>query len=222
MVRILKSKVKAVGAQMREVMFGDLPWDAWCGREGPQEAPWPLFRAAWTARKVGDIDGSVACLEQVVSQLGYDTRHYAQAWHYLRELGRSPSGEEERDVLGVIIESGNPGGLDVLGAYEDHTARYWSHRGTGYLWDRPDDGLDAEIDALFSAAREAVRKTRPRKGPRPERPPKGEFQISFLTPGGIHSGRGPAELLDGDALAERVVECGTALMRKLTASKRAP
>jgi hypothetical protein len=220
MVKVLQAKLKGVGFQMREVMFGDLPWDEWCRREGPLEAPWPLFRAAWTAKKNGDLEGSCACLEQVVSTLGFETRHYVQAWHYLRELGRPPSPAEAKDVLGVIIEKGMKEGLDVFGAYDDHTARYWSYRGTGILWDQSNDLLDDEIEALFESARLAVEKIRPRVGPRPPPPAPGEFQISFLTPSGVHFGRGTEDVLSVDPLAEEVLERATTLMRRLTDLKQ--
>jgi hypothetical protein len=196
-------------------MFGDLPWDEWCRREGPPEEPWPLFRAAWTAKKNGDLDGSRGCLEAIIANVGFMTRHHLQAWHYLRELGGKPSSADAADVLGVIIENGLESGLDVLGAYEDHTGRYWNSTGAGIVWDRSDEKLDREIDALFEAAHLAVKQREPRKGPRPAPPPPGTVRISFLTPSGIRSGHGPVDVLNQDSVAEAVFDRGATLAQKL-------
>jgi hypothetical protein len=211
----------SASAQLRELMFGDLPWFEWCKREGPPEEPWPLFRAAWTAKKNNDLDGARACLETIIADVRFMTRHHLQAWHYLRELGGSPSAAEAADVLGIVIENGLPTGLDVLGVYEDHTGRYWNFEGTGVVWDRSEDNLDREIDALFASAYLAVKERKPRKGPRPAPPTPGMLQISFLTPSGVHSGRGPAEVLGGDPLAEAVFEGGAILAQKLMALSKA-
>ena len=148
-------------------MFGDLPWDEWCRREGPLEEPWPLFRAAWTAKKNGDLAGCRACLEQVTAMVDIETRHHVQAWHYLRELGLSPPAGEAKDVLGVVLEKGLPDGTDVLVAYEDHTARYFGPGGIGILWTRLNDKLDDDFDSYFAVARIAAGKIQPRAGSRP-------------------------------------------------------
>ena len=201
-------------------MFGDLPWDVWCSMEGPQEEPWPLFRAAWTARKNRDLGGCCALLEQVTAMVDVETRHQVQAWHYLRELGRAAPEAGAKDVLGVIIEKGLPEGTEVLGAYEDHTARFWGADGIGILWPRASANLDDEFDALFAVAHVAVRKIKPRIGAHPPVPGLGEIQISFLTPSGIHLGTGSAAILPKDPLAKSLVDRGAALVDKLLAQRK--
>jgi len=220
MLKTLQAKGKSVGSQMREVMFGDLPWDVWCRREGPLEEPWPLFRAAWTAKKNGDLAGCRACLEQVTAMVNIETRHHVQAWHYLRELNLSPPAGEAKEVLGIILETGIPEGTDVLGAYEDHTARYWGPGGLGLLWDRPDDRLDDDFDSFFATAQIAAGKIEPRRGERPPIPKLGVIQISILTPGGIHLGLGTAKVLDRDPLAKSLVGRGKAIANKLMAQRK--
>jgi hypothetical protein len=217
MLKTLQAKGKSVGTQMREVMFGDLPWDVWCRREGPAEEPWPLFRAAWTAKKNGDLAGCIACLEQVACMIDIETRHRIQAWHFLRELGASPIPEEAKDVLGIIIETGLPEGTDVLGAYEDYTARYWGASGLGILWTRANSKLDDDFESFFAVAQGAVQKVQPRKGPRPPVPPLGTIQISLLTPSGVHMGMGSADILGDDPLAKDLVDRARGLVGKLTA-----
>lgn len=220
MLKTLHAKGRPVSSQMREVMFGDLPWDVWCRREGPLEEPWPLFRGAWTARKNGDFAGCRALLEQVTAMVDVESRHHVQAWHFLRELGREPSSGEAKDVLGIIIEKGLPDGIEVLGAYEDHTARYWGADGVGILWSRANANLDDEFDALFAVAHVAVKKVKPRKGEHPPVPVLGAIQISFLTPSGLHLGTGPAAILPRDPLAKSLVDRGEALVDKLLAQRK--
>ena len=219
MLKTLHAKGKPVGSQMREVMFGDLPWDVWCRREGPAEEPWPRFRAAWTAKKIGDLAGCCAFLEQVTAMVDVEARHHVQAWHYLRELGRAAPEAEAKDVLGIIIEKGLPEGVEVLGAYEDHTARFWGADGVGILWSRANANLDDEFDALFAIAQVAVKKIKPRKGEHPPVPGLDLIQISFLTPSGIHLGMGPASILPQDPLAKSLVDRGAALVDKLLAQR---
>jgi hypothetical protein len=217
MLKVLQANGKSVGVQMREVMFGDLPWDVWCRRDGPSEEPWPLFRAAWTAKKNGDVRGSCACLEEIVITVDFEARQRVQAWHYLRDLGRGPAPEEAKDVLGIIVEKGLPEGTDVLGAYEDHTARYWSPGGTGILWNGTNESLDGDFEALFAVAQVAAKKIKPRKGAHPPPPALGMIQISLLTPSGIHMGKGTTAVLGRDRLAKGLVDRGIKLVETLMA-----
>ena len=115
----------------------------------------------------GDLAGCCACLEQVTATVDIETRHHVQAWHYLRELGRKPPPAESKNVLGIIIETGTAEGTDVVGAYEDHTARYWGPGGIGILWNRLNADLDDDFDSFFALARVAAKKIEPKIGGRP-------------------------------------------------------
>ncbi len=124
-----KNKGRLVSRQMRELMFGDSPWEVWCRSGTDPAGPWTKFNEAWAATKRSDVDLARQVLLQIVAEPGHESRQYAQAWHFLRELGQRPPSDESKHVFGVVVEVGMSEGLDVLCAYEDHTARYWNFSG---------------------------------------------------------------------------------------------
>ena len=205
---------------MREFMYGDLPWSTWCKADAPAVEPWISFRTAREALEERDSARAVAALRLIVSNPDYETRCHAQAWHFLRDLGEVP--DDGKRLLGVVIEVGLQGGLDVLGAYADHSARYWNFSGSGIVWEHPDTSVDAEIDALFEASRAVVQQIGPWDKPRLPSPEQDIVRISFLTPSGLHFGQGPMATLSRDALAGPVIHRGVELMEKLiTKTQRA-
>jgi hypothetical protein len=199
---------------MRELMFGDLPWEAWCHSSGG--APREQFHEAWDATRTHDDDRARRLLLEITGRPGLESRQYAQAWHFLRKLGHAPPPEQSKRVLGTIVEVSMPKGFDVLGAYEDHTARYWNYGGRGAVWERPNGALDECIDALLQASRAVVAKIGAHDGERPPLPRRGSIQIAFLTPSGLHFGNGPAEVFGRDPVAGPVIACGAQLLEKLT------
>ena len=219
MFNFLKKKsvpsLSPVSAQMREVMFGDMPWAQWCKPECPDVEPWSTFKAARSALERGAPEEAKSLLKRILSAPGFESRCYLQAWHYLRELGEGLP--DPKRLVGVIVEVEVNGGLDVLGAYEDHTARYWNFSGAGIVWDHPDASLDQDIDALFEASKATVMRIGPWDKPRVTTFAKGMARVSFLTPSGIHFGQGPFVVLAKDNLGGPVIQKGAVLMRKLMA-----
>jgi hypothetical protein len=200
---------------MRALIFGDLPWESWCHRDGAANGCRAQFRAAWEALQTKDTDRAQRLLLDLVSHPGSDSRTYAQAWHFLRELGVSPSDGQAKHVFGVVVEVTMPRGFDVVSAYEDHTARYWNRSDSGMVWDRPDGTLDGPIDAVLEASRAMVAKIEPHTSSPPPPPETGQIQASFLTPSGLHVGAGSAEGFARDPLAGPVIACATQLLEKL-------
>ena len=152
---------------------------------------------------------------------GLEPRHYLQAWHYLRLHGAQPPPAVAKQVLGVVIEVALPEGLDLLAAYPDHSARYYNYSGAGVVWEHPDATLDAQIDALLTAAARVVAEIGPWEQARPAPPPRGQLRMSFLTPSGLHFGQGPMNALARDPLGGPVVQGATVLMTGLTAKAAA-
>lgn len=109
-----------------------------------------------------------------------------------------------------------PGGLDLLAAYSDYSARYYNYAATGVVWEHPDHSLDAAIDRLLDSARETVIQIGPWEGARPTPPAVKHVRLSFLTPSGIHFGQGPLERITKDPLGAAVFAAATALMYALT------
>jgi hypothetical protein len=119
-----------------------------------------------------------------------------------------------KELRGVVVEVGIDGGLDLLAAYADHTARYYNHSGAGVVWERPDGSLDAQIDALLAAARPLCDFVEPWAGELPAPPPVDEARINMLTPAGVRFGQGPWDDL-AQAGGGQVLAAATQLMRSL-------
>ena len=73
--------------QIRDILFGDLPVDAWPSDEGLSVEPWATFVNARRHKDAGDADTATQSLHQILSMKDLESRHYLQAWHFLRLLG---------------------------------------------------------------------------------------------------------------------------------------
>lgn len=205
---------------IRDTLFGDMPLDRWSG-DG-QTSPWTHFAAAKKHLDSGHRDDAIASLKQVLALPDVEPRHYLQAWHFLRPLGHKPTPAEARRVLGVVVEVPMHGGLDLVAAYPDHSARYYNFSGAGVVWEHSDTSLDADIDRLISAGAVVVQQIGPWDGPRPEPPPKNQVRLSFLTPSGLFFGQGPFQDLASDPKGGAVISAATNLMLALTAKSKKP
>lgn len=205
---------EAAGADMRELLFGDVPVAAWAA-SGAGE-PWAYFRNAAEELARGDRRSAEDDLMAVVTMPGLESRHYAQAWNVLRELGVVPRADEAQRVYGVVLDVPMEGGRDTLAAYEDGSARYLNYSGRAIVWDAPgrDIEVDARIGALLQSGRALATMIGPWVGARPPLG-AGNARISLLTPSGLHFGEGPFGALTQDPMAGPVFRAGAALMRAL-------
>jgi hypothetical protein len=95
---------------------------------------WSHFAAAQQALREGDKIGAIQAIRRVEEMEGQEARLHLQAWHCLRMLGELPPESIAREVKGVVVEVGLRGGVDLVAAYADRTARYWNFRaGTGIM-----------------------------------------------------------------------------------------
>jgi hypothetical protein len=198
---------------IREMLFGDLPLGRW--PEGsPTEFPWGAFARARVELAGGKEAAAVARWREVLAHAGLDSRHYLQAWHFLRQYGgQQPPPEVARQLLGVVVEFG---GLDIVAAYADHSAQCYNFYAGGAAWERPDHSLDSAIDQLLAAGAAAVAETALWKEDGLPPPAAGLVRLSFLTPSGLHLQQGPTEALQGHALIGRVMQAATRLLLALT------
>ncbi len=113
------------------------------------------------------------------------------------------------------MEAGLNGGLDIIAAYADLSARYYNYSGAGVVWERPDATLDAPIQQVLSSGRVVAAQLGPWKGPRPPAPPQGIARVNMLTPSGLHFGEGSLQALASDPLGGPVIATAMALMRAL-------
>ena len=198
----------------RDALFGDRPLTAWTGDATSE--PWVRFAEAGVCLSRHDTDEAKRVLVSITTMPGLESRHYLQAWHALRLLGHSPPPDVSKQLLGVVVEVALPTGLDVLAAYDDHTARYLNASGGGAIWEHPNTSLDSAIDQLLLAGREIVTRIGVWTGERPGPPPNGHARITLLTPSGPPFGEGPLKTLERDPLAGPALTAGVTLLRGLT------
>jgi len=218
-----KSQPPEVPIAIRDTLFGDQPLEQWPpGNRSSDAFPWSAFVAARNHLAAGKVSEAIACWREVTVAPGLESRHYAQAWHFLRQQGQTAPPEVAKTLLGVVIEVGMPKGLDLLAAYPERTARYYNFSGAGVVWEHPDDSLDPFIDALLQSAAGVVAQIGPWDKARPAPPLADHCRLSFLTPSGLHFGQGGLNVLSADPLGGRVLQTGAALMNALITKTQKP
>ncbi len=201
---------------VRDTFFGDMPIEQWAKDTEAHLEPWSLFVQARKRLEAKDKAAAIAVLQQVTETPGLESRHYVQAWHFLRGLGVNPPPEKAKLVYGVVVEVGMQKGADLVAAYADGTARYLNYTGAGEFWEHPNDSLDAEIFALIEAGQQVANVIGPWDQERPEAPTNGNVRLNMLTPSGLHFGYGGFETLAKDPMGASLINPATALMLKLT------
>lgn len=203
---------------IRETLFGDMPMTSWPGAGMASELePWKSFAEARSQLDHSEIEAAKQTLQRILSEPDLESRHYLQAWHFLRGLGEPPSADEAKKLFGVVVEVALDEGLDVVAAYADHTARYFNYSGAAVIWDRPNSSLDSVIDRLLEAGRVIVEKIGPWEQPRPPAPVAGYARINLLVPEGLNFGEGPFANLANDQLGGPVISTAMNLMQALIA-----
>jgi len=199
---------------IRDTLFGDLPFDEW-QKTPSEEEPWKSFKLAKASLDKGNHSLCVSILQEITSRKGLESRHYLQAWMFLKSLGITPAPEIAKKVLGVVVEVGMNSGLDLLAAYEDFSARYYNYSGAAIIWEKPDASLDEAISHLIAAGQAVANVIGPGDKLRPPQPKSGEIRINMLTLSGLHFGQAPFETLSKDKLGGPVVTAATRLMQGL-------
>ncbi len=211
MFDFLKKKTKHENDDIRNVLFGDRKIEQWSG----SGMPWELFLKAKDEISLGKNTEAVKTLKDIISIEGLESRHYIQAWYFLRQLGEVPDNNIGSKVYGVVIEVALEQGLDILVAYEDYTARYFNYSGAAIVWDKPDNSLNESIASLLSIGQTVVDRIGPWDNERPKPPERGNVRLNFLTPRGLHFGEGPFNLLSKDPMGGPVIAAGIKLMQQL-------
>lgn len=204
-------------AELREMLYGDVPLAEWKAREpaGNELEPWSLFEAARRAIAKGDTHAAVHALRYVADDPQAESRHLLQAWGSLRALGVVPPAGVANRAHGVVLDVHLDAGLDTLAAYADHRARYFNHGGKVIVWEASDTIVRQRTDDLLRLGQVIAEATGPWGKPRPQPPPVGHVRISVLTPGGLHFGQGSFDELSRDKMGGPAITAGTRLMRAL-------
>lgn len=211
-------KKKPEPREMRDLLFGDLPLAEWPSSDPPPvEEPWASFVRARTHLEAGRKREGIEQLYGVLGQPGIESRHYLQAWHFLREAGVQPPDNWAKYVFGVVVEVGFPQGADIVAAYTDGTARYLNHAGSAIVWEAPNDSLAGEIGRLLEAGNNVAQKIGPWLEPRPPAPGNDQVRLNMLTPSGLHFGQGGFQTLANDSMGGPIIAAALALMQRLIA-----
>jgi hypothetical protein len=197
---------------IRDTLFGDRPIEDWGAHAG---GVWDHFAVARQAIADRKPDRAIAALRTVIATPGLESRHYMQAWHFLRQLGVTVAPEREKELFGVVLEVPVEGGLDLLAAYADGSSRYYNYTGAGEVMDAPDAETRALTERLLDAARATVALIGPTDEPRRGPPGPGMIRLNFITPAGLHFGQGPFGAIQNDPRGGPVIAAGIALMQAL-------
>lgn len=213
----LKSKPTQRPVEIRDTLFGDIPLAQWIHvpAETMASEPWASFGRAKQFIDSGENRGAAAVLQSILGMPQLESRHYLQAYYFLREIGVKATSEQAKDVLGVVVEVAMQKGLDVIAGYADHRARYYNFSGAAVIWERPNSGLDSPIEDLLRVGGVLARAIGPWKDNRPPAPPKGHARINLLVPSGLHFGQGPLDALAKDRLGGPVIASAFRLMQEL-------
>lgn len=219
-----KSSPSKLPQTMRDTLFGDMPMEAWPPPRAGSEVfePWRSFVKARDAIVAGHPEDAITTWRAITEMPNLESRPYAQAWHFLRAHGIQPPADTAKQVLGVVVEVLMAGGLDLLAAYPEHTARYYNYSGAAVIWEHAHPSIDPFIDALLQGGERILQAIGPWEQPRPPAPPPGHIRISVLAPSGLHFGQGPFKVMSADPLAKPAVEAATTLMQQLIAFSRKP
>ncbi len=209
---------KIAAVRVEDTWFGDLPLAKWQSKPAAEQGlePWVSFARALEQMNAGDRGATTATLQSITTMSDLEPRHYLQAWHTLHDLGVNPPSELAKRVYAVVFEVDLDGGLDVLVAYSDHSARYLNQSGRIVIWERRGSDMDVHIDRLLEGGAILVKAIGPHEAGRPAAPPKGHARISMLTPSGIHFGQGSYPALSRDKLAAPMLAAGTLLLQALS------
>jgi len=211
-----KEQPKAKPLTIRDTLFGDMSIAQWAKDENAHLEPWTQFVSARKSLEAKDNASAIAALKQITEMPELESRHYVQAWNFLRGLGVNPPADKAKIVYGVVVEVGMQKGADIVAAYTDGTARYLNFTGAGEIWERPNDSLDAKIKALLEAGQKVANMIGPWDKERPEAPTTGNVRLNMLTPSGLHFGYGGFETLAKDPMGAALIDPATQLMLKLT------
>ncbi|MBV9147003.1 MAG: hypothetical protein JO065_13880 [Acidobacteria bacterium] len=217
MFKWLKRQPAQPQIELRDTLFGNIPFADWIRVPAETMAlePWATFGRAKQLIDSADPRGAIAVLEKVLKMPELESRHYLQAYYFLRELGVEAPPEKAKHVLGVVVEIGMEKGLDLIAGYADHRARYYNYSGAAVVWERPDGTLDGAVDELLAVGSVVAQTIGPWSERRPAAPSKGHARINILVASGLHFGQGPMDMLGKDRLSGPVVASAFRLMQEL-------
>ncbi|HMV97853.1 MAG TPA: hypothetical protein PKE35_13625 [Anaerolineales bacterium] len=207
---------------LRDVIFGVAPATEW-PKGDTGEHPWSVFiEARRHIMERQNFEEAAKLYKQITETPGLESRHYLQAWFFLRKMNIQPPADMARKAYGIVVDVRLQSGPELVACYADHTARYLHSSGGGIVWEAPDTSLNDVIDALIRAGDEVASKVPPLENNiRPNAPQQVDaVQIGVLTPSGIHHGIGTFEGWSKDPMGSTIVNAASYLMQNLVNKKK--
>lgn len=204
---------------LRQFVYGDASVEQWraANQGGSQAEPWTSFERARQLLNSGQRQDAVRIWMQIAQTDGIESRHTAQAWHFLRQAGYQVPADRAHTVLGAVAEMPVANGHDVLAAYTDGTARYLNYSGAAIVWeDRSDTPIQRAIAGWLAAAETIASAVGTWDQPTLPPVPAGHARLAVLTPGGLRFGQGPPGPLSQDHAAGAFITTATNLLQLLT------
>lgn len=220
-----ESKPENPAGKLRAIYMGNVNVKEW-PPDDTKEYPWSLFvEARNNVLKKQNPKEAERIYRQIVETPELETRHYMQAWLFLRYfLKVQPPEEVAKKVYGAAVEVHTSTGVMLAAGYADHSARTLHSSGGGTIWDHPDHSLDEKIDTLIQAAERAIVSvplTRVDIAPTPPEQPDTTL-ICIFTPSGIYQGFGPGAYMWQDQYAGPIVSTAGELLKALEEKRGAP
>lgn len=156
---------------------------------------------------------SVSDLDKVANDKSLESRQRLLAY---RAMAAKGSPVKDKQLLGVVIEVGMEEGLDVLAAYNDGTARFFSYSEKLTVWEAPTPESNAIIQQLLTRSLSTANQIGLWDKARLPHPQKGMVRISFLQSNGMSFGQGPFDLFMKDEMAGPILETGAELISFFT------
>jgi hypothetical protein len=208
-----KKSTPLVNDEIRETLFGDMPIEKWRGKDATEE-PWILFEHAKEQIEKSQNEQAVEMLTKITQMKNLESRHYAQAYHYLKQLGKTS--DQPTELFGVVVEVGmRKNEYDLLAAYTDLSARYYNYTGAGIVWDNPDNSIENEITTVLELGKEVMNNIGPWEEARPKPIKKGMVRLNMLTSKGLHFGEAPMHVMGNDPIGGGLLNASAVLMQKL-------
>ena len=154
-----------------------------------------------------------------LSALAADTtlegRMRALAYNRLRAEGAPVP---VRQLLGVIVEVPQPGGLDTLAAFVEGGVRYINQSGNVSVVEDRGSQVAALARELVAASQAMVDRIGPWTEKRLPPPQAGTARMTFLVSDGLYLGEGPLDALQKDPMAAPVIAKAVQLLQATVAA----
>ncbi|WP_124981265.1 hypothetical protein [Nonlabens xiamenensis] len=211
----IKKNKTSPNDEIRETLFGDMPLELWTG-DNTNDEPWTSFAAAKAKIESNEKESAIEILKGITNQEGLESRHYAQAFNTLKQLGHIE--ENPTQLFGVVVEVGmKKNEYDLLAAYRDLSARYYNFTGAGIVWEHPDSSIDKELMTVLELGEEVMKNIGPWENARPKPVKKGIVRLNLLTSKGLHFGEAPMNVMGQDPIGGGLLNASAVLMQTLMA-----